>query len=142
MKIKIRGNNNADETTDITFIIKSTKQCYRATMARLNMFTKNPSEPPEQMAMAKRLFGNHGYYYDVFKKWLPKGKPEKKHVIGIDLSPAVGPCAYSVKELAKKLGVSEDTIRRDIQKGKYPTAKKENGKWVIYFPLGKVEANV
>jgi excisionase family DNA binding protein len=64
------------------------------------------------------------------------------HVIGIDLSPAVGPRAYSVKELAKKLGVSEDTIRRDIQKGKYPTAKKENGKWVIYFPLGKVEANV
>lgn len=38
MKIKIRGNNNADETTDITFIIKSTNQCYRATMARLNMF--------------------------------------------------------------------------------------------------------
>ena len=106
---------------------------------------ENEQYDPEKgfaMAMAKRLFGNHGYYYDVFKKWLPKGKPEKKHVIGIDLSPAVGPCAYSVKELAKKLGVSEDTIRRDIQKGKYPTAKKENGKWVIYFPLGKVEANV
>lgn len=51
MKIKIRGNKNADETTDITFIIKSTLQCYRATMARLNMFTKNPSEPPEQMAI-------------------------------------------------------------------------------------------
>lgn len=53
-EIKIRGNNNADETTDITFIIKSTKQCYRATMARLNMFTKNPSEPPEQMAIIFR----------------------------------------------------------------------------------------
>ena len=39
MKIKIRGNKNADETTDITFIIKSTLQCYRATMARPNMFT-------------------------------------------------------------------------------------------------------
>lgn len=47
-----------------------------------------------------------------------------------------------LKKLGEKLGVSEDTIRRDIQKGKYPTAKKENGKWVIYFPLGKVEANV
>lgn len=54
MKIKIRGNKNADETTDITFIIKSTLQCYRATMARLNMFTKNPSEPPEQMAIIFR----------------------------------------------------------------------------------------
>ena len=54
MKIKIRGNNNADETTDIAFIIKSTNQCYRATMARLNMFTKNSSEPPEQMAIVFR----------------------------------------------------------------------------------------
>lgn len=34
MKIKIRGNKNADETTDITFIIKSTLQCYRATMGK------------------------------------------------------------------------------------------------------------
>ena len=51
MKIRTRGNKNADETTDIVFTIKSTNQCYRATMARLNMFTKNPSEPPEQMAI-------------------------------------------------------------------------------------------
>ncbi len=86
------------------------------------------------MAMAKRLFGNHGYYYDVFKKWLPKEKPtllEEKPVLGIDLSPEASPRTYSVKELAEKLGVSEDTVRRDIKKGVYPTAKKENGKWVI-----------
>ena len=51
MKIRTRGNKNADETTDIVFTIKSTNQCYRATMARLNMFTKNSSEPPEQMAI-------------------------------------------------------------------------------------------
>ena len=44
----------ADETTDIVFTIKSTNQCYRATMARLNMFTKNSSEPPEQMAIVFR----------------------------------------------------------------------------------------
>ena len=86
------------------------------------------------MAMAKRLFGNHGYYYDVFKKWVPKEKPtipEEKPVLGIDLSPEASPHTYSVKELAEKLGVSEDTVRRDIKKGAYPTAKKENGKWVI-----------
>lgn len=34
MKIRTRGNKNADETTDIVFTIKSTNQCYRATMAR------------------------------------------------------------------------------------------------------------
>ena len=51
MKIRTRGNKNADETTDITFTIKSTNQCYRAIMARLNMFTKNPSE---QMAIIFR----------------------------------------------------------------------------------------
>ena len=79
------------------------------------------------MAMAKRLFGNHGYYYDVFKKWVPKEKPtipEEKPVLGIDLSPEASPHTYSVKELAEKLGVSEDTVRRDIKKGAYPTAKK------------------
>lgn len=43
-----------DETTDIVFTIKSTNQCYRATMARLNMFTKNSSEPPEQMTIVFR----------------------------------------------------------------------------------------
>lgn len=86
------------------------------------------------MAMAKRLFGNRGYYYDVFKKWLLKEKPtlpEEKLVLGIDLSPETRPRTYSVKELAMKLGVSEDTVRRNIKNGKFPGAKKENGKWTI-----------
>lgn len=86
------------------------------------------------MAMAKRLFGNHGCYYEVFKKWLPKEKPtlpEIKSVPVIDLPPKARTRTYSVKELAEALGVSEDTVRRDIKKGAYPTAKKENGKWVI-----------
>lgn len=93
---------------------------------------ENEQYDPEKglaMAMAERLFGNHGYYYDVFKKWLPKDKTE---VLGIDLTPAVGPRSYSVTELAKESGVSESTIRRDIKKGLYPTAKKENGKWIIH----------
>ena len=54
MKIRTRGNKNADETTDITFTITSTNRCYRATMARLNMFTQDPSEPPEQMVIVFR----------------------------------------------------------------------------------------
>ena len=54
MKIRTRGNKNAAETTDIVFTIKSTNQCYHATMARLKMFTENPSEPPEQMAIIFR----------------------------------------------------------------------------------------
>lgn len=81
-------------------------------------------DPEKGLAMAKRLFGNHGYYYDVFKKWLLKDKPlalEKKE-----------PCTLSVKELAKGLGVSEDSVRRDIKNGKFPGAKKEKGKWIIY----------
>lgn len=82
----------------------------------------------------------HKKSFSTPSEWMPLTKAQLLE--RNDLSPAVGPRAYSVKELAKKLGVSEDTIRRDIQKGKYPTAKKENGKWVIYFPLGKVEANV
>ena len=53
MKIKIRGNKNADETTDITFIIKSTLQCYRATMARLNMFTIDLLQNVKKMAIGQ-----------------------------------------------------------------------------------------
>ena len=87
---------------------------------------ENEQYDPEKglaMAMAKRLFSNHGFYYDIFKKWLPKDKPlalEKKE-----------PCMFSVKELAEGLGVSEDAIRRDIKNGKFPGAKKEKGKWII-----------
>lgn len=102
---------------------------------------ENEQYDPEKglaMAMAKRLFGNHGYYYDVFKKWLLKDKPlalEKKLVLGIDLSPETRPRTYSVKEFAMKLGVSEDTVRRNIKNGKFPGAKKENGKWAIPTPV-------
>lgn len=98
---------------------------------------ENEQYDPEKglaMAMAKRLFSNKGYYYDVFKKWLPKEKlllAEPKQVLSIDLAPEAILYTYSVKELAEKLGVSEDTVRRDIKNGAYPTAKKEKGKWVI-----------
>ena len=34
-----------------------------------------------------------------------------------------------------KLGVSEDTVRRNIKNGKFPGAKKENGKWAIPTPV-------
>lgn len=68
MKIRTRGNKNADETTDIVFTIKSTNQCYRATMARLNMFTKNPSEPPEQMAIVLMGKGERAKCYFVMER--------------------------------------------------------------------------
>lgn len=60
---------------------------------------------------------------------------EKKLVLGIDLSPETRPRTYSVKEFAMKLGVSEDTVRRNIKNGKFPGAKKENGKWAIPTPV-------
>ena len=101
------------------------------------------------MAIAKYFFNNQGYYYDVFKKWLPTEKNEfdelpkslketiDKYAIGIDLSPEVENVTnthtslYSVKELAERLNCSEDTIRRGIKNGKYPGARKEKGHWVI-----------
>ena len=84
------------------------------------------------MAIAKRLLGNQGNYYDTFKKWLPK--EEKKEKVKTDtITPTtVKPGRYAtVKELSKKVGVSESTIRGQIRKGQFPGAIKQDGVWLI-----------
>ena len=86
------------------------------------------------MAIAKKFLGNQGNYYDTLKKWLPK--EEKKEKVKTDtITPTtVKPGRYgyaTVKELAKKVGVSESTIRGQIRKGQFPGAIKQDGVWLI-----------
>lgn len=75
------------------------------------------------MAIAKKIFGNEGNYYDIFRKWLPKEET----------------IYMSVKEFAALAGVSESTIRTQLRKGQYPYAKKVNGKWQIPYNTDKPE---
>ena len=91
-------------------------------------------DPEKGMAMAisKKVLGNHGNYYETFKKWLPK--EEKKEKVKADtITPTtVKSGRYAtVKELSKKVGVSESTIRGQIRKGQFPGAIKQDGAWLI-----------
>lgn len=81
------------------------------------------------MAIVKRVFGNKGYYNNIIKKWLPE-EDIADGPVEDDAKPEEKPALYSVKEVAEKLGVSEDTVRTRIKNGKLP-ARKEKGRWVI-----------
>lgn len=84
-----------------------------------------PFDPEKGLAMAisKKFFGNKGYYYDVFKKWLPREEES--------LNTTVESKCITVKEFAKMAGVSESTVRKRLEKGQIPSADKVNGKWMI-----------
>lgn len=87
------------------------------------------------MAIAKKLLGNQGNYYDTFKKYLgeyEKKKPDLFKDVNETHEHEYKPVCYTtVKELAKKAGVSESTIRGRIRKGKFPDAIKQDGAWLI-----------
>ena len=83
------------------------------------------------MAIVKKLFGTNeskSNYNDIFKKWIPE---EEQLTATIEIDP--NPVYLSVKEFAKKAGVSESTIRKQISKGQYSGAKKVDGKWMIPY---------
>ena len=86
------------------------------------------------MAIAKRLLGNRGNYYEVFKKWLPvKGTAIKEsEVVDEMYEHTCTPIRYvTVKEFAKKAGESESTIRKHLRMGLINGALKQSGAWLI-----------
>lgn len=87
------------------------------------------------MAIAKKLLGNQGNYYDTFKKFLPKDEKKKPDLVKeVDEVPEYEckPIHYeTVKDAAKRAGVSESTIRSQIRKGQFPGAIKQDGAWLI-----------
>lgn len=68
------------------------------------------------MAISKKMLGNKGNYYDVFRKWLPKESE------GVNLT---------TRDAANILGISIDDVRNAIARGEIPGAKKVSGKWQI-----------
>ena len=109
------------------------------------------------MAIAKKFLGNQGNYYEVFKKWLPEEKDEeslypnieipkinvnvkdlRKQLTGIknrlrNLTTDGIPTYLTAAELAEKLGLSVETVRRDCRDGFHPGAVKISGKWMIPY---------
>lgn len=101
------------------------------------------------MAIAKKFLGNQGNYYEVFKKWLPEEKEnlpinnEKlERVDGkldavnkyLNTSEQDIPTTYlTAAELAEKLGLSVETVRKDCRAGLHPGAVKVDGKWQIPY---------
>ena len=71
------------------------------------------------MAIVKRLAGNKGSYYNIFKSWVPD-----EHID--DSKKWLTP-----KEVAEKTHYTESYIRKLIRNGKYPGAVKRDGKWLI-----------
>ena len=95
-------------------------------------------DPEKGLAMAfvKYFFNNHGYYNDVMKKFTEPYYEKMRECIralsNMTASElAIGTGEFTVKDIAKFYGVSEDSVRRDIKKGCYPGAYKKNGKWII-----------
>lgn len=109
------------------------------------------------MAIAKKFFGNQGNYYEVFKKWLPEEKEEeslypnitipklninvkglKKQLTGIknrlrNLTTDDIPRYLTAAELAEKIGLTVETVRKDCRAGLHPGAVKVDGKWMIPY---------
>ena len=96
---------------------------------------ENEEFDPEKglaMAISQKVLGNQGSYYEIFKKWLPKEDKKEKVKTDTITPTTVKPGRYAtVKELAKKVGVSEATIRGQIRKGQFPGAIKQDGVWLI-----------
>lgn len=57
------------------------------TVVKCNPGDKFDPEKGLAMACTKKLFGNNGFYYDIFRKWLPE--EEKEKLIGLDVFDAL-----------------------------------------------------
>ena len=72
------------------------------------------------MAISKKALGNHGNYFNEFKKWLPEKSMDDTEYVPL-------------KDFAASKNLKADSIRKAIKEGAYPEAKKIKGKW--YFPV-------
>ena len=100
------------------------------------------------MAICKKMLGTNkskSNFNDIFKKWIPH-EEEVVNKARNDLKECItnhpyirdekkieydGAKLITVKEFADRAGVSSSTIRRQISKGQFPDAFKNNGIWLI-----------
>lgn len=86
------------------------------------------------MAISKKLFGNKGYYYDLFKKWLPKEEETKytgtnewseREVIKEDIE------TITLKEFCSRRNITKNKAYSMIHRSEIDAFKNEKGLWMV-----------
>lgn len=95
-----------------------------------------PFDPEKGLAMAisKKFFGNKGYYYDIFKKWLPKEEETKytgtnewseREVIKEDIE------TITLKEFCSRRNITKNKAYGMIHRSEIDAFKNEKGLWMV-----------
>lgn len=85
------------------------------------------------MAIAKRVYGNKGRYYETFKKWLPE-EEEAGRNIQRGFRAAIGlqeEKHMTLKEYCSKYNITKNVAYGMIKRGDLHAYKDEKGKWII-----------
>ena len=93
---------------------------------------ENEHYDPEKglaMAIAKKFFDNKGYYFDVFKKWLPAEDEEEKLVVAIN--PKTKSTAIPLREYCDQENITKNKAMGQIHRGEILAFKNEKGLWMI-----------
>lgn len=95
---------------------------------------KAENEPydPEKglaMAIAKKFFDNKGYYFDIFKKWLPVEDEEEKLVVAIN--PKTKSTAIPLREYCDQENITKNKAMGQIRRGEILAFKNEKGLWMV-----------
>lgn len=95
-----------------------------------------PFDPEKGLAMAisKKFFGNKGYYYDIFKKWIPK-EEETKHagtnekseheVVKEDIE------IITLKEFCSRRNITKNKAYGMIHRSEIDAFKNGRGLWMV-----------
>lgn len=88
------------------------------------------------MAISKKFFGNKGYYYDVFKKWLPK-EEETKYTGTNEWSEREVIKEYedietiTLKEFCSRRNITKNKAYGMIHRSEIDAFKNEKGLWMV-----------
>lgn len=98
--------------------------------------SENESFDPEKglaMAIAKKHFGNEGYYYDIFKKWIPNGKDTVAESDFKDIKPKTN--AIPLKEFCVRNNITKNKAYGMIKRKEINAFKNEAGMWMVEVPI-------
>jgi hypothetical protein len=110
-----------------------------------NTIVKAENEPfdPEKglaMAISKYFFENQRYYYDVFKKWLPKKKDFVSKLVHVDdeleeklanAGMTKNSTFISIKQYCIIHNISKNKLYGMIKRGEIESYKTEKGVWMV-----------
>lgn len=86
------------------------------------------------IAISKKFFGNKGYYYNLFKKWLPKEEETKytgtnewteREVVKEDIE------TITLKEFCSRRNITKNKAYGMIHRSEIDAFKNEKGLWMV-----------